>query len=119
MLFNIERDSGDRIVGYCVPDGFEATPRLRVISGGAEIVRVEARELRQALVDAGRHQTGLCGFSISEAEAPGLPGLENLAIVDEDTGLLIYCRPRSDFLQRKVVRIETHLFPLWRLDDAI
>ena len=119
MLFNIERDSGDCVVGYCVPDGFEATPRLRVVSGGVEVARLEANELRQSLVDAGRHQTGRCGFSISDAEVPGLAGLDDLTILDEETGLLVYRRPRSEFLQRKVVRLETHLFPLWRLDDAI
>ena len=47
MLFNIEQDTGDCVVGYCVPDGFEATPRLRVFSGGAEVARLEANELRQ------------------------------------------------------------------------
>ncbi len=119
MLFNIERDTGDSIVGYCVPDGFEATPLLRVHSVGTEVARFEANELRQALVDAGRHQTGRCGFSITEAEIPGLARLKDLTIYDEDSGVLIYRRPRGQFIQRKVVRLETHLFPLWRLDDAV
>ncbi len=119
MLFNIERDEGDCVTGYCVPDGYEATPLLRVHSGGGEVARLEANELRPSLVQAGRHQTGRCGFSITQAEIPGLAGLEDLAIYDEDSALLIYRRPRGDFLQRKVVRLETHLFPLWRLDDAV
>jgi hypothetical protein len=119
MLFNIQRDSGDCVVGYCVPDGFEATPRLLVCSRGAEIARVEANELRQSLVEAGRHQTGLCGFTIGEALVPGLSSIDDLEILDESSGLLIYRRPRDEHLKRKVVRLETHLFPLWRLDHAI
>jgi len=119
VLFNIERDTGDCVVGYCVPDGFEATPRLLVTAAGEEIARLEAKDLRQSLVDAGRHLTGRCGFSITEAEVPGLPTLEDLAIYEEDSAFLIYRRPREIFLQRKVVRLETHLFPLWRLDDAV
>jgi hypothetical protein len=119
MLFNIERDSGDSVVGYCVPDGFETTPRLRVFARGNEVAQLEANDLRQSLVDAGRHQTGLCGFAISEAEVPGLGGMDDLEIFDEDSGLLIYRRQRNEHLQRKVVRLETHLYPLWRLDDAI
>jgi hypothetical protein len=119
MLFNIEQDTGDCVVGYCVPDGFEATPRLLVRGGGEELARLEAGELRQSLVDAGRHRTGRCGFTIAESEIPGLARLEDLTITEEESGLLIYRRPRPDFLQRKVVRLETHLFPLWRLDDAV
>jgi hypothetical protein len=119
MLFNIERDTGDCVIGYCVPDGFEATPILRVHSSGAVLARFEANELRQALVEAGRHQTGRCGFCITEAEVAGLAGIEDLAIDEEDSGLLIYRRPQPGYLQRKVVRLETHLFPLWRLDDAV
>ena len=101
-----------------MPDGFETTPRLRICSRGVQVAQVEANELRQALVDAGRHQTGFCGFTIADAQVPGLAGLD-LEIFDEDSGLLIYRRPQSEHLQRKVVRLETHLFPLWRLDDAI
>jgi len=119
MLFNIEQDSGDRVVGYCVPDGFESTPSLAVEADGKTIARFEAGELRQSLVDGGRHQTGRCGFTITEAEVPGLAGIEDLTIIDEETGILVYRRARPGFLQRKVVRLETHLFPLWRLDDAV
>ena len=119
MLFNIERDTGDSVVGYCVPDGFEATPRLLVRGGGEEVARLVAGEFRQSLVDAGRHQTGRCGFSITESEVSDLARLEDLEIYEEDSALLIYRRPRADFLQRKLVRLETHLFPLWKLDEAV
>src|SRR3974390_2682231 len=98
MLFNIERDSGDCVVGYFVPDGFETTPHLRVRSGGVEVAQVEANELRQSLVDAGRHQTGLCGFTIADPQVPGLSGLDDLEIFDEESGLLVYRRPRGEFL---------------------
>jgi hypothetical protein len=119
MLFNLEQDGGDKIVGYCVPDGFSARPRLRVCVGGTAVARFEANEERSALVAAGRHETGLCGFTIDESKVPGLRQIADLAIYDDETELLIYRRPRAEFLRRKIVRLETHLFPLWRLDDAL
>ena len=119
MLFNIEHDAGDRIVGYCVPDGFSMIPKLRVCSGGSVLLCMEANESRPALVTAGRHETGLCGFTIDEPKVPGLAQLPDLEVYDDETDILIYRRAHERFIRRKVVRVETQLFPLWGLDDAI
>jgi hypothetical protein len=32
VLFNVESDSGDRIVGYCVPDDFSSAPTIRALA---------------------------------------------------------------------------------------
>jgi hypothetical protein len=119
VLFNIEHDAGDRVVGYCVPDGFSAIPRLRVCASGRVLLCMEANEPRLALVTAGRHETGLCGFTIDESKVPRLAALPDLEVYDDETDILIYRRAHEGFIRRKVVRVETQLFPLWRLDDAI
>jgi hypothetical protein len=70
-------------------------------------------------VAAGRHETGLCRFRIDVEMLPALPELQNLELTDADSGLLIYRRPPVDIVHKKVLRLETHLLPLWRLDNAL
>ncbi len=53
MLFNIEEDSGDRIVGYIVPDGYSGVPTIRVCNKNKELLTFSANEKREALVYAG------------------------------------------------------------------
>ena len=119
MLFNVERDVGDHIVGYLVPDGFSDVPTVRVSSGGEVVARFAAQEDRPSLVVAGRHQSGRCGFRIDESTVPGLASVSDLEIHDDATGLLVYRRPLPQYVHRKVVRFETHLYPLWRIDEAL
>ena len=119
MLFNIERDEGDRISGYVVPDGFSGTPRIRLFSDGVEVLACSANENRPALVEARRHETGLCGFNIGPDHLPDLAALSDLTITDEESGLLIYRRAPARRIERKVLRIETHLFPLWKFDESL
>lgn len=119
MLFNLEDDKGDLVRGYFVPDAFSLTPRLRVCDADRVLMVMEANEIREALVAAGRHETGRCGFRIDEALLPGLRAMANFGVYDDETGLLIYRRRQPDMIDRKIVRLETHLYPLWRFDEAL
>jgi len=120
MLFNIEVDEGKRIVGYLVPDAFTGSPSLRIGDGQRDLLVLPCSEERAALVAAGRHETGRCGFSIDETIIPDLARQEALEIYDQETNILIYRRrPPAQVTQKKVFRLETHLFPLWRLDDGV
>lgn len=119
MLFNLENDTGTRVTGYLVPDAFSAVPTLRVVGGGRELLTFPANEKREALVGAGRHETGQCGFSIDTASVPGLKDIEDLEILDAETGLLVYRRSPPSAVPKKVLRVESHLFPLWQLDDGL
>jgi hypothetical protein len=120
MLFNIEVDEGTRIVGYLVPDAFTGSPSLRITDGQQDLLVLPCREERAALVAAGRHETGRCGFTIDETIIANLAQQEALEIYDQETNILIYRRRApSQVTQKRVFRLETHLFPLWRLDDSI
>lgn len=120
MLFNIEADTGHEIIGYVVPDNFEKTPVLEIKDNGETLLTLPCNQERYALVAAGRHATGLCGFSITEEMIGGLVGRQSIEIIDAETGLLIYRRRNPEsVIQKRVLRLETHLFPLWDLDDAI
>jgi len=119
MLFNIQTDEGHRVVGYFVPDRFSGTSVIRIEGSGVEPVTFEANETRDALVTAGRHETGWCGFSIDETLIPGLAQIQDLEIQDPETGVVLYRRrPAETVINAKVFRLETHLEPLTQLDDA-
>src|SRR5450631_1818428 len=120
MLFNIEIDEGSRIVGYLVPDSFSRSPSLRITDGGQDLLVLPCQEARPALVASGRHETGRCGFTVDETIISGLSQHEGLELYDDETGILIYRRRRtSEVIQKRIFRLETHLFPLWRLDDSV
>src|SRR5262245_30395448 len=120
MLFNIELDLGKRIVGYLVPDGFSRSPSVRVADGKRDLVILPCLEERAALVAAGRHESGCCGFTIDETIIPDLSQQDALEIYDQETNILIYRRRLpSQVTQKRIFRLETHLFPLWRLDDRL
>jgi hypothetical protein len=119
VLFNVEEDRGDFISGYVVCDGFVDTARIALSSGGAVVHQGLADHPREALLAAGRHHTGLCGFAFDEASVPGLAAMNDLEIRDTASGALIYRRPLPRQVMRRVLRMETHVFPLWRLDNAL
>jgi hypothetical protein len=119
MYFNLQSDTGNEVIGYVVPDSFSDVPNIRVCSNGEELLVFAANEVREGLVAAGRHETGVCGFRIDVAMLPSLAELQNLELTDADSGVLIYRRLANEIVHKKVLRLETHLLPLWRLDNAL
>jgi hypothetical protein len=120
MLFNVEHDLGHEIIGYLVPDGFTGRATIRVTRGGSELLVKQTDSVREALVHAGRHETGLCGFTVSELEVPGLAEITDLEIRDSESDVIIYRRFNPDAIVRqKIFRLETQLLPASRIDRAL
>lgn len=119
MLFNVEEDRGDFVSGYVVCDGFVDIARVSFSSRGGVVHEQLADDVRQGVLASGRHQTGQCGFAVDEAVVPGLAAMDDLEIRDCSTGALVYRRRGAHHLSRRILRLETHLFPLWRLDNAL
>src|SRR5262245_21264912 len=120
MLFNIELDEGKRIVGYLVPDAFSRSSSVSVTDGQRDLLILPCQEERAALVAARRHENGRCGFTIDETIIPDLAQQDALEIYDQETNILIYRRRSpSQVTPKRIFRLETHLFPLWRLDDRL
>lgn len=108
MLFDIEEDSGNRIVGYVVPDSFTASPRIRVLDGDVCLLELEAKTARPGLVSAGRHSTGECGFTVTDRDVPGLATARNLEIQEAQSGFSIYRRYLEQVhVPLKLLRLET------------
>ena len=119
MYFRVLADQGSYITGYVVPDRPRGHCVIVLRSGGQDIVVRSANESRadlSGLIEVGRHDTGACGFTIDESVAPNLRELDDLEIYEEETQTLVYRRPRPSQITKRVLRIESHLYPLWRLD---
>jgi len=107
VLFDIEKDTGDRIVGYLVPDSFSNTSAVLVTSNGRELAVLPTDQARPALVAAGRHDSGLCGFTIDSKVVPNLADCQELELRDKASGFTFY-RRRAEAL--------TVPFKLFRLE---
>ncbi len=120
MLFNLEADHGDRLSCYLVPDGFEAVPRLGLSVDGKRVWSGPANDPRPALVAAGRHRSGLCGFRIGAAEAPELRAGRHAELHCLDTGISVHRRAGPEMLDGpRLFRLETRLLPLGRVDRTM
>ena len=118
MLFMVWSDEGASIKAYCVPDSFTSTSNLKVLSGGQHLTTLPPNAFNEHM--KGRHQTGHVGFEITDAQVPGLAGLGDLELRDEDTDLLVYRRaPRDPMISQAVFRLETRLMPLHSFDRAL
>jgi hypothetical protein len=120
MLFNIDRDDGNRIIAWLVPDRPDEIPRLRVSLSDSQSpsVVVAANHQRDDLKAAGLHESGMCGFVIDASMVPNIESLPQLIIRELQTDLLIY--RRGSVLGRHVegrhFRLETSILSRTRLD---
>ncbi len=119
MLFNVDRDEGHTIVAYVVPDAGGTTPSVVLRAGGKDVLRLEANNTLTTLVDAGRHSTGRCGFIIDETVLPDMATYADLEVVEATHDVLVYRRRPVEAVDQQVFRFETHLLPLWRVDEAV
>jgi hypothetical protein len=119
VLFNVEADLGSTITGYVICDGFADVARIEFRNADRLVFEGLADHLREAVMAAGRHSTGQCGFVVDEAMVPGLATMAELEIREKTTGALIYRRARHGHIAKRILRLESHLFPLWRLDNAL
>jgi hypothetical protein len=120
VLFNVDHDLGNRITGYLVTDSISNSSRVRVSANGDTIAVIDTTEILTSLVIAERHETGRCGFVIDETAVPDIHLRDELEISDADSGVLIYRRaPAALFIAGKMIRLETHVVPLRRIDRVI
>jgi hypothetical protein len=110
MIFNVYTDTGNRLKGYFVPNGFTAEARIRVTGGGETLYVGPCDGIVDDLVRVGRHNTGRASFTLDTLLIEGLPEIEDLCIYDADSGFLIYRRNHPElFVQSRLFRLETTL----------
>ncbi|AYG65828.1 MULTISPECIES: hypothetical protein [unclassified Rhizobium] len=117
MLFNLEYDHGNVLEGYLIPDGFSDKPQIRISDASGDLMTLPCNQIKQAVIDSGRHEDGLVGFKLDTAIIPDLVGRTSLTIHDAKSGLLIYRRPQlSSTIPLKILRLETQLVPMVKFD---
>jgi hypothetical protein len=119
MNFNIYYDGGDRVCGTVIPGSYSGSCRIRASVGGREVGIFPTDELNQGVRDCGAHETGFVNFSITDEKLPGLSTFDDLELHDAESNLLFYRRLRPGMISQKLLRLETQLLPLWRLDEAV
>jgi hypothetical protein len=95
-------------------------PSVRITDGERDLQILPCQYENPALVSAGRHATGRCVFVVDETTISDLSQRPIVEVYDNDTNISIYRRrPPSKIVRKRIFRLETQLFPLWQLDDAI
>jgi hypothetical protein len=120
MLFSIDEDLGERIIGWLMPDNPATTPRIVVHLDSGHHVAVEAFVYRPLLKEQGLHNPGICGFVADESNCPGIGAATDLEITDGENNVLIYRRRRgAGLIEKKFLRLETQLFLFFSLDEEL
>ncbi|MDH2091927.1 hypothetical protein N5K21_24670 [Rhizobium pusense] len=117
LLFNVEYDYGDVIEGYVVPDGFSEEASVVVAQDNGEEITVPCDQLKQGVVHAGRHETGMVGFRVDQVRISNLADQKRLSIRDAKTGILIYRRlPADQLVKHKILRLDLSILPFAKFD---
>ncbi|GJE28587.1 hypothetical protein [Methylobacterium organophilum] len=120
MRFFLQSDSGDRIVGWVVPDNPAAVSRVHVSVHGRRVAEIAATGFDANIVALGWHSTGQCVFQVTEEHVPGLGALDRLEIRDADTNMLVYRRAPPEGLSRnRVVLVNTSVNPELPIEAAL
>ena len=115
MLFMAYEDRGDLIRAYCVPDSYDGTSNLLVMANGKRVATLSPNAFNEHM--KGRHKTGYVDFIIDTEIVEGLTQLNDLELLDETTGLLVYRRPLTrPHINQAVFRLETRFLPFWQFD---
>ncbi len=93
MNFHIDQDRGKTISGWFLPDNPSKEPSFLLEADGRSLI-VEPTLTHSNMVDAGWHETGLVGFSVTTREWPGLGQAVDLRVTERDSGLTFYTRPK-------------------------
>ena len=120
MLFNIERDNGQVIEGYLVPDGFSEQPWIEVFGNEGLLAELPCDRVKISIVEANRHETGLIGFLLDDTVIRDIKDRDFLLIRDKKTKILIYRRAReASLITQKILRLETQLLPQIGIDREL
>ncbi|MCJ2134960.1 hypothetical protein MKK69_12955 [Methylobacterium sp. J-026] len=120
MRFFIDHDDGHSIRGWIVPDNQLATSHVVVSVEGRRVATVAASLTDPTFKNNGWHATGQCIFVVTEADVPGLSGLERLELYDADTNVLVHRRvPMDSLLQMRMCLINTGIDPETVLQSAL
>ncbi|OCP10162.1 MULTISPECIES: hypothetical protein [unclassified Ensifer] len=112
MYFHIDQDTGAYISGWVICDNPGDTPEILVRASGRKELALTANVFRPDLRDLGMHSTGQAGFVVDERHVPDLHQLNDITLIESETGITIYKRfNASDHIERKLLLVDSSAFP--------
>ena len=112
MRFHVDADTGAAIGCWVTLDNPIAIPSVIVHASNLEPIEVEATLLRQDILDAGLHSTGMVGFIIDESRMPGITQAESVEIFESETKFCIYRRfSKSKNIEKKLFIFDCSIMP--------
>lgn len=116
MFFSIDIDDGASIRGWLAPDNPSAVPKILVRRPGEDDIEISATVERPDVRDLGVHSTGLVGFIVNDAVVAGLEKIEDIELLEADSGILIYRRfQKGRHLERKFFFFDSSIRPIEKL----
>jgi len=116
VFFSIDVDDGASIRGWLAPDNPSAVPKILIRRPGEEDVEISATVERPDVRDLGVHTTGLVGFIVDDKVVPGLKGIEDIELLEADSGILIYRRfKKGRHIERKFFFFDSSIRPIEKL----
>ncbi len=116
MFFNIDADDGAAIRGWLAPDNPSAIPKILVRRPGEEDIEISATIERPDVRDLGMHSTGLVGFVVDDSVIAGLSGIQDVELLEADSGVLIYRRfQQGRHIERKLFFFDSSIRPIEKL----
>lgn len=116
MFFSIDADEGAAIRGWLAPDNPSAIPKILVRRPGQEDIEIPATIQRPDVRDLGVHATGLVGFQVDEKVVAGLERIDDVELLEADSGILIYRRfQKGRHIERKLFFFDSSIRPIEKL----
>ncbi len=121
MNFCVQYDIGTEIHGYLVPDGFSTKPKVHVrINGQPEAIEIACSLYVEGAYQQGVHETGNVAFILTDENVPGISKTTQVEVSDPESGLVFYRRALpGQYIQKKVLRLETSFVPHSELDFSL
>jgi hypothetical protein len=111
MNFTVDVDEGRSIRGWIVLDNPAATPKLTLIIPNRPEISIEANIYRADIQEIGHHLTGHVGFDVNDSLVADLAELEDVALVESESRLMIFRRSRPQHVGRKLIIFDASVMP--------
>lgn len=111
MNFTVDVDEGRSIRGWMVLDNPAAAPKLTLVIPNRPEIPIDANIYRSDIQEMGHHLTGHVGFDVNESHVPDLAELEDVALLESETRLMIFRRSRPQHVDKKLYIFDTSVLP--------
>lgn len=119
MNFTIDIDEGRSIRGWIVLDNPAVTPKLTLVIPNRPEISIDANIHRSDIQEIGHHLTGHVGFDVNDSLVADLAELEDVALLESETRLMIFRRSRPQHVGKKLYIFDAGVMPQSKILRAL